>query len=51
MMSGTTRLMNLSSISIRLFLNGFSNALSMKVAFAWLPASSRANAAIGVLSG
>jgi hypothetical protein len=34
MISGTTRLMNLSSISIRLFLNGFSNALSMNVAFA-----------------
>jgi len=30
--------MNRSSISIRLFLNGFSKALSMKVAFAWLPA-------------
>ncbi len=51
MISGTTRLMNLSSISIRLFLNGFSKTLSMKVAFAWLPASSRAKAAIGVLSG
>ena len=49
--SGTTRLMNLSSISIRLFLNGFSKTLSTKVAFAWLPASSRANATIGVLSG
>ena len=48
MISGTTRLMNLSSISIRLFLNGFSNTLSTKVAFAWLPASSRAKATIGV---
>ena len=48
--SGTTRLRNLSSISIRLFLNGFANTLSTNVAFASLPASSRAKATIGVLS-
>ena len=40
--------MNLSSSSMRLFLNGFRNTLSTNVAFASLPASSRANAAIGV---
>ena len=42
--------MNLSSSSIRLFLNGFSKALSMKPALTSLPASSRANAAIGARS-
>src|ERR1051326_4358661 len=46
-MSGTVLFMNLSSISMRLFLNGFSNTSSTNVAFAWLPASSRATAALG----
>ena len=43
MISGTTRLMNSSSIAIRLRLNGFSKTLSTNVAVASLPASSRAN--------
>ncbi len=48
MISGTTRSMNLSSSSMRLFFCGFSNTLSMNDAVASLPASSRANATIFV---
>ena len=39
-----------SSSSMRLFLNGFGNTLSTKLALASLPASSRAKATIGVSS-
>ncbi len=48
--SGTTRSMNLSSSSMRLFFCGFSNTLSMNDAVASLPPSSRANATIFVRS-